>query len=186
MELGCSYCGLLWQAVDTFCPPDGSSDKPALRFYVNIEPNKPIYIEELTTRLAVEIYTEAGRSYVVNFLSSNLQSKIGAVFSAVYLKIVYKRDRSILPLALTSSVLADLGANTWHRQEPIRSNPNNPACWDLINRWIDQCMHHHTKCCVSTSATPPTRLLFLDAKRLHIRLIESGGVSRNYAALSHC
>lgn len=74
MELGCSYCGLLWQAIDTFWPPEASStkDKPALRFHINIEPNKPIFIEELTTRSSVEIYTETGQTFVTTLLVSKL------------------------------------------------------------------------------------------------------------------
>ena len=82
MELGCNYCGLLWQAVAIFWPSEASStkDKPPLRFYINIEPDKPIFIEELTTRLAVEIYTETGQSSLATLLLSKSQSKIGVMF----------------------------------------------------------------------------------------------------------
>ena len=75
--------------------------------------------------------------------------------------------------------------------DSVARTTDAPSCWRLAEQWIDQCVHHHDKCCYPDRDPTwlPTRVLDVGVKatdQVHLLITTTGVAQGPYLTLSHC
>lgn len=70
----------------------------------------------------------------------------------------------------------------------IGGDVDSPVTYQLSQGWLNECLSTHPECCLHELPRLPTRVLDLQAEGASegCRIVQSGGRTGKYAALSHC